>query len=80
MGIQELRDQKKALEEQHRDLDAQIWKQVPKFNYDKLKSMKLEKLAIRRQIEKLDLQIRNSITDLENTIKSLTKEPINVNV
>lgn len=78
MGIQKLRDEKKYLEEKHRNLDALIWKKS-KSN-DELKTMKLQKLSLRRDIEVLDNRIKESINALESSIKSLTNQPINVNV
>lgn len=78
MGIQKLRDKKKYLEEKHRNLDALIWKRS-ESNED-LKTMKLQKLSLRREIDRLDVRIKESIDDLETSIKSLTNQPINVNV
>lgn len=78
MGIQKLRDEKKYLEEKHRNLDALIWKQTR--SHEELKTMKLQKLVLKRDIDKLDIKIKESIDDLETSIKSLTKQPINVNV
>jgi hypothetical protein len=78
MGIQKLRDEKKYLEEKHRNLDALIWKKS-KSN-DELKTMKLQKLSLKRDIEVLDNRIKESINALESSIKSLTNQPINVNV
>lgn len=78
MGIQKLRDEKKYLEEKHRNLDALIWKQTR--SNEELKTMKLQKLVLKRDINKLDIKIKESIDDLETSIKSLTKQPINVNV